>query len=179
LTDFTDLEDAAKRVSSGDLSAFERIVAATSTSLVRLGARILGNPADAEDVVQEAYVNAYRALRDGRFDGRSSIRTWLFRIVTNASLTALRGRARRPVPIDTADDVLADGRLGSPEAVVALSELSTLLSELPDDQRAAIVLKVVEGLSSAEVAEILQCTEGAVEQRLVRARATLRKRSGS
>jgi RNA polymerase sigma-70 factor, ECF subfamily len=170
------LEEAARRVHSGEVAAFQAIVDGTSARLVRLAARMLGNLTDAEDVVQEAYVKAYRFLAEGRFDGKASVHTWLYRIVANASVDALRSRSRRPVPTDVLPDVALDGA-ASAEAHVALAELSDWLEALPAGERAAVVLKAVEGLSSAEVATILGCSEGAVEQRLVRARATLRRRS--
>jgi RNA polymerase sigma-70 factor (ECF subfamily) len=169
------LEEAVALVCSGDTAAFQRIVDATSARLVRLGARMLGSVVDAEDVVQEAYVKAYKALTTGEFDGRSNVSTWLYRIVTNQAIDAMRGRARRPKPTDTADDSTSD--LASAEEKLALAELADWMDELPADQRAALVLKAVEGMTSPEIAEVLQCSEGAVEQRLVRARAALRKRS--
>ena len=136
---------------------------------------MLGNVTDAEDVVQEAYVKAHRALMTGEFDGRANVSTWLYRIVTNQSIDAMRSRKRRPQPTDTADESTSD--LASAEQKLALTELEDWMSELPADQRAALVLKAVEGLTSPEIAEVLQCREGAEEQRLVRARAALRKRS--
>lgn len=169
------LGEAVQRVRSGDTAAFQRIVDATSARLVRLSARMLGSVVDAEDVVQEAYVKAYNALVTGDFDGRSNVATWLYRIVTNQSIDAMRGRARRPKPTDTADDTSSD--LASAEQKLALAELADWMDELPPDQRAALVLKAVEGMTSPEIAEVLQCSEGAVEQRLVRARSALRKRS--
>lgn len=169
------LDQAALRVRSGDAAAFARIVEATSARLVRLAARMLGSVTDAEDVVQEAYVKAYRALTTGEFDGRARVSTWLYRIVTHQAIDAMRGRARRPKPTDTADDSSSD--LASAEEKLALRELEGWLEDLPPEQRAALVLKAVEGLTSPEIAEVLQCSEGAVEQRLVRARAALRKRS--
>lgn len=169
------LDEAVERVRSGDTAAFQKIVDASSARLVRLAARMLGSVVDAEDVVQEAYVKAYRALMSGEFDGRANVSTWLYRIVTNQAIDAMRGRARRPKPTDTADESMSD--LASAEQKLALAELSDWMSELPPDQRAALVLKAVEGLTSPEIAEVLQCSEGAVEQRLVRGRAALRKRS--
>ncbi len=168
------LDDAAERATRGDVSAFEEIVSATSAELVRLSARMLGNVADAEDAVQEAYVRAYRALTSGQFDRRARVRTWLYRIVINASIDAKRKRKR------TATDELVEGAVGweggaAAEATLALRELADWLGDLPDDQRTALVLKTVEGMSSAEIAEVMECSEGAVEQRLVRARAALRQ----
>jgi len=169
------LGEAVERVRAGDAAAFQRIVDATSARLVRLAARMLGNVIDAEDVVQEAYVKAYRGLMAGEFDGRANVSTWLYRIVTNQSIDAMRSRKRRPQPTDLADESTSD--LASAEMKLALAELSDWMSDLPPDQKAALVLKAVEGLTSPEIAEVLQCSEGAVEQRLVRARGALRKRS--
>lgn len=169
------LTEAVERVQAGDAAAFQRIVDATSTRLVRLAARMLGSVSDAEDVVQEAYVKAYRALAFGEFDRRANVATWLYRIVTNQAIDAMRGRARRPKPTDTADETSSD--LASAEQKMALAELADWMGELPPEQRAALLLKAVEGMTSQEIAEVLQCSEGAVEQRLVRGRAALRKRS--
>jgi len=173
-----DLDEAVRRVVRGDTDAFRRIVDATSEGLVRLGARIVGSLSEAEDVVQDSYVKAYQALTSGRFERRSSVTTWLRHIVTNTAIDALRSRSRRPVPSDTITESGWDGEAGA-EAHMALSELNELLGALPPDQRAAVVLQSVEGHAVSEIAVILGCSEGAVEQRLVRARATLRERSAS
>jgi RNA polymerase sigma-70 factor (ECF subfamily) len=127
-------------------------------------------------VVQEAYVKAYRALAAGQFDRRSSVKTWLYRIVTHATIDAARTRARRPESSDTAAIESCWAGPEQADARLALAELDDLIADLPPDQRAAITLKAVEGCSSAEVAEILECSEGAVEQLLVRARHTLRSK---
>ena len=169
------LDEAVARVLQGDAAAFQRIVEATSARLVRLSARIVGNLADAEDVVQEAYVNAYKALATAQFDRRSRVETWLYRIVVNGSIDAKRVRSRGAVPSDTIAELGWDGA-GSAEARVALAELSDMLSELPPDQKAALVLKSVEGFSAAEIGEMMGRAEGAVEQLLVRARAALKKK---
>lgn len=173
-----DLDEAVRRVVQGDTDAFRRIVDATSEGLVRLGARIVGSLSEAEDVVQDSYVKAYQALTSGRFERRSSVTTWLRHIVTNTAIDSLRSRSRRPVPSDTIAESGWDGEAGA-EAHMALAELNELLGALPPDQRAAVVLQSVEGHAVSEIAAILGCSEGAVEQRLVRARATLRERSAS
>jgi RNA polymerase sigma-70 factor, ECF subfamily len=171
----SNLEGAVARFLKGDTAAFQEVVDATSARLVRLSARMLGNMADAEDVVQEAYVKAYRSLLDGQFDRRAKVETWLYRIVVNAAIDARRKRARREPVLEIPEDTTAAD--DSPiEARLALAEIADWLGALPADQQAALVLKVVEGRESAEIAEILGCSEGAVEQRLVRARAALRQR---
>ena len=169
------LEKAVDRVLSGDRSAFQQIVDGTSQKLVRLGARIMGNQADAEDVVQEAYVKAYRALTAGEFDRRASVNTWLYRIVVNGAIDAKRSRTRRAESSDEQVDPGWDGAARA-EARLALSELDDWLQALPAEQRAALVLQSMEGLNNTEIAQVMGVSEGAVEQRLVRARATLRQK---
>lgn len=180
-----DLKLVAKQAADGDRAAFRTIVVHTQDRLYRLAARIMGNTADAEDVLQEAYVRAHRALTEGRFESRANVSTWLHRIVTNGAVDALRARDRRK------EDAAAEERDSSAPRVarfdqhvtqdvkLALRELGEWLDALPPQQRAAIVLKAIEGHTTAEVAEILELTPGAVEQLLVRARATLRLRRAS
>ncbi len=170
-----DLSLAARRVEAGDRAQFRVIVEHTQRDLFRLAARVTGSLTEAEDVLQEAYLKAFRALSDGQFDRRAGLKTWLYRVVTNTAIDSLRRKAVRPAG---SDDKLEStvARTDDPEAHMALRELSDWLGELPPDQRAAVVLKSVEGLTTPEVAKILECSEGAVEQRLVRARATLRRR---
>lgn len=169
------LEKAVDRVLSGDRSAFQQLVEATSQRLVRLGARIMGNQADAEDVVQEAYVKAYRALTAGGFERRSSTMTWLYRIVVNGAIDAKRSRTRRAEAGDLQVDPGWDGAAFA-DARLALSELDEWLAALPAEQRAALVLQSMEGMNNSEIAQVMGVSEGAVEQRLVRARTALRQR---
>lgn len=169
------LEEAATQVQHGDTAAFQRIVASTGDLLVRLCARILGDIEDAEDAVQETYLKAYRALIQGQFDHRSSVKTWLYRIATNTALDLLRSRKAR-APLDSS--LGTSQPLALIEQRLALRELHEWLGGLPEEQRVTLLLSVVEGLPSAEIGEILGCSEGAVEQRLVRARAALRKKRG-
>jgi RNA polymerase sigma-70 factor (ECF subfamily) len=135
----------------------------------------MGNQADAEDVVQEAYVKAYRALTAGEFDRRASVNTWLYRIVVNGAIDAKRSRTRRAESSDEQVDPGWDGAARA-EARLALSELDDWLQALPAEQRAALVLQSMEGLNNTEIAQVMGVSEGAVEQRLVRARATLRQK---
>lgn len=168
------LQIAAKQVAAGHSEAFRTIVEYTHVRLVQLGLRILGDRSEAEDVLQEAYVKAHQALVEGRFDQRASIETWLYRIVTHAAIDAAR-RGKRVARLSRALIHVVTPTRADPDSHVALKQLAEWLHQLPEDQYAALVLKVVEGLSSAEVAAVLECSEGSVEQRLVRARATLRQ----
>ena len=168
-----DLRFLAARVAKGDDAAFRGIVDRTRAPLYRLAARLCGDLGEAEDALQEAYVDAYRALREGRYDGRSKVETWLYRIVTNACVDALR--RRREARGAEAREPHFDGLVAA-EARVALRELDALLGDLAPQDRVALVLTTVEGLSAKAAADALGCSEGAIEQRLVRARAALRAR---
>ncbi len=162
----------AARVAEGDRAAFRQIVEHTRTPLYRLACRLLGDLGDAEDALQEGYLSAFRGLAQGQYDGRAKVETWLYRIVTNACIDALRKRVA--VADDTKREPRFDG-LVTAEARVALRELDARLASLSPADRAALVLVAVEGLSAREAADVLQCSEGALEQRLVRARAALRE----
>lgn len=136
---------------------------------------MLGNVADAEDLVQEAFLRAHRALLERKFDERSSVETWLYRIVTNLALDQLRSRKRSGQTVEANDEMMTeDGN--SAESRLALRELDGWMSELAPEQRVALVLSAMEGLSNAEIASMMNCSEGSVEQRLVRARSALRQK---
>lgn len=160
--------------------------------------RMLGSVHDAEDLVQETYLRAWRAY--DRFEGRSSLRTWLYRIATNACLTALETRSRRPLPsglgapssdpegelaerpevpwLEPVPDLLVGAWPGDPAAIVTSRESIRLafiaaLQYLPARQRAVLVLREVLNWRAAEVAELLGTTAAAVNSMLQRARAQI------
>ncbi len=168
----SELAPAVRKVRGGDPEAFRVIVEATAAPMLRLAARITGNRAEGEDVLQDAYVKAYRAILGGGFDGRSKVETWLYRIVANAALDYVR--SRRAQRLTCAEPAVIVQDLPRAESALALMELGDWLSVLPAEQRTVLVLKAVEGRTSAEIAELLGCSEGAVEQRLFRARSALR-----
>ncbi|GLY50985.1 sigma-70 family RNA polymerase sigma factor [Lentzea sp. NBRC 102530] len=153
--------------------------------------RMLGSLHDAEDLVQETYLRAWKAY--GNFEGRSSVRTWLYRIATNACLTALDGRARRPLPFGLGtqgstqqDELTQDHEIPwlepfptDPAAIVGERESTRLafvaaLQHLPPRQRAVLVLRDVLRLSAAETADELDMTVAAVNSALQRAHAQLK-----
>lgn len=163
-------------MSAGEPDAFRLIVEGCSTRLVRLGARMLGNVTDAEDLVQEAFLRAHRALIERQFDGRSSVETWLYRIVSNLAVDQLRARRRRGGRTEEASDEMVSTEGNSAESMLALRELDEWMSDLAPEQRVALVLSAIEGHTNAEIALMMNTTEGSVEQRLVRARAILRQK---
>jgi RNA polymerase sigma-70 factor (TIGR02960 family) len=187
-------EATLARAQAGDGDAFRELTGPYRRELLAHCYRILGSVADAEDVLQEALLAAWRSL--GGFDGRS-LRAWLYRITTNRCLNYLRDESRRPQTVSLPDpgptpvrsddpwwleaypDVLLDDVATGPEArydareSIALSFVAGL-QRLPPQQRAVLVLRDVLGFPAAEVAGILGTTPAAVNSALIRARAGVR-----
>ncbi len=161
------------RAATGDPGAFADMVRYYDRRLRALAWRLLGDQAAMDDVLQEVYVKAYRALP--RFHHGSSPGTWLHRITYNACIDEVRRRARRPhQPYDEQLAVEAHAGAG-PEAVVAdRAALAQALGRLPADQRAAVILVDAEGFDYRSAAEVLGVAAGTVASRLSRARAALR-----
>jgi RNA polymerase sigma-70 factor (ECF subfamily) len=164
---------------AGDERAFRRLVDPFHRALEVHCYRMLGSPHDAEDVVQETFLRAWRALE--RFEPRASIQTWLYRIATNACLDELERRPRRPEPVEPFPGSPLDGVSSptyDPAARYAIREgvelaLLRAIQELPGRQRAVLILRDVLGWTSPEVADMLESTVAAVNSALQRARATL------
>ena len=194
-------EVALARARAGDGEAFSELVAPYRRELQVHCYRILGSVQDAEDLLQETLLAAWRGL--DRFEERASLRVWLYRIATNRCLNALRDRGRRPKEqamveppeptrlseplwLEPYPDALLEGvgdvalgpaaRYEADEAI-ALAFIAAL-QHLPPRQRCVLVLRDVLGLGTDDVAAILDCTEGSVKGALQRARATLRDRLG-
>lgn len=158
------------------VAEFHLIVDRTAKRLFRLAARISGSESDAQDILQESYLRAFRSLSTKAFTPNASVDTWLYSIVANVALNWQRSRTRLTERETAWAAPRAEGTASDAEARVALRELSAWLDLLPPEQRIALVLKELEGLTAKEVAAVLDITEGAVEQRLVRARETLREK---
>ena len=174
-------EDAGlvRQSQRGDLAAFNAIVERYQTQVFNLAARMLGNRASAEDVTQETFISAYRAI--GRFRG-GSLRAWLLRIASNASRDFLRASRRRP-EFSLDESLLNPGfqvpQAGeSPEQQVISGELGAEIQRailsLPEDQRTVLVLVDVQGSSYEEAADVTGASLGTVKSRLSRARARVR-----
>jgi RNA polymerase sigma-70 factor (ECF subfamily) len=169
-------EDMAlvERCRRGDLAAFEELYRAHAGKLFSVACRMVGNPADAEDLLQEIFLSAHRKL-DG-FRGDSALGTWLYRLATNHCLDHLRSRAARMNQVtDTLDDEpgQAAGR-SLAEQTVTKMDLERALARLPEGCRAAFVLHDVQGLEHREVAEVLGVAEGTSKSQLHKARQRLR-----
>ena len=168
-----DLVDRCRR---GELGAFEELYRAHSGRLFSLAVRMLGNPADAEDQLQEIFLSAHRKLES--FRGESALGTWLYRLGMNQILDHVRSRAARTGQLtDGLDDasLLADGaghRLA--DRAIDRIDLERALAELPEGCRAAFVLHDVEGLEHKEVSEVLGIAEGTSKSQVHKARLRLR-----
>jgi RNA polymerase sigma-70 factor (ECF subfamily) len=160
----------------GDGRAFEELVIRYQHRVFGVAFRMLGNAAEAEDVAQEAFLRAYRGIAE--FRGDSALATWLYAIVSRLALNRLGAGERRVIRQgEEALAFVADGQSG-PAAAAEQSELQGALhraiAELPDERRAAIVLRDIEGLSYEEIARALELPVGTVRSRIHRARMDLK-----
>lgn len=181
-----DETDSARRVAGGDTAAFEDLMRRHNPTLFRVARAILRDDAEAEDALQEAYLQAYRTI--GGFRGESKLSTWLARIVANEALMRLRKRKRRaaivPLHASASSDELQEipdtNMNHTPEVSAQRTEMRLLLEHvidsLPDDFRAVFVLRAVEELSVEETALVLGIPQPTVRSRFFRARALLRER---
>ncbi len=166
------------RAQQGEVAAFEDLIAAHSARVFRMLTRVLGNAADAEEVAQETFLKAWRALAG--FRGESRFSTWLYRIAINEANRRLAYEARRhTLPIDDVADRVPDLAEG-PAALAESAELEAFLerciAELPPHYRAAVVLRDVEGLTNEEAAEALGLELRNFKSRLHRGRMAIRRR---
>ena len=174
-----------EKLRAGDKAEFARLVETYSGVVYRLAIKMVEDPQDAEDVLQETFIKAFRGL--SRFGGRSSLSTWLYRIATNESLMLLRRRKPATVsidePLETADSEQEPRQIVDfccmPEeelmSVEARAYMDNAVETLPPSLRAVFLLRDIEGLSTLETAEALNLSEMAVKTRLSRARMRLRE----
>ena len=178
-------QELVARAQAGDRRAFDLLVLKYQQKVAGLIARYLRDPNEVQDVAQEAFIKAYRAL--GGFRGESAFYTWLYRIAINAAKNHLASRGRRPprddIEMEVAEQLESGGRLremGTPENHLLSEEIAQTvqkaLDELPEDLRTAIVLRELEGLSYEEIAEAMDCPIGTVRSRIFRARDAIDKR---
>jgi RNA polymerase sigma-70 factor, ECF subfamily len=171
---------------AGDREAFARLVDETSAHIYRVALQILGDDQDAEDVLQETYIKAYRALPE--FEGRSSLTTWLYRIAVNETLMQVRKRKPPTVSVDESTPFDAEAESEGmeivdfcclPEAELLSAEsrrfLDLAVQNLPANLRVVFVMRDLEGLSISDTAEALNLSENNVKTRLLRARLRLRQ----
>lgn len=170
------------RVQRGDRTAFDLLVRKYQHKVAKLVGRYVRNRAEIEDVTQETFIRAYRAL--GAFRGESAFYTWLYRIAVNTAKNYLEAQSRRPMAgdleVEDAEQVEAGGQLrdtATPERHLLTDEIATTIrnaiEKLPPDLRTAITLRELEGLSYEEIAEIMDCPVGTVRSRIFRAREAI------
>ncbi len=176
-------QELVRRAQSGEKRAFELLVIKYQRKLARLLGRLVRDQAEVEDVTQEAFIKAYRALPS--FRGDSAFYTWLYRIGINTAKNYLVTNGRRP-PTSTAfssedaegfDDADQLRDMNTPENELASKQIAEIVSatmdELPEELRTAITLREIEGLSYEEIAEIMNCPIGTVRSRIFRAREAI------
>lgn len=175
-------QQLVQRVQAGDKSAFNLLVTKYQHRVLKLVGRFVNDAAEAEDVAQEAFIKAYRALAS--FRGDSAFYTWLYRIAINTAKNALVSNRRRPVDfnLDLQDPEQYDRHAklkeaDTPEGVLLTEEIREVvekaMEQLPEDLRTAIVLRELEGLSYEEIAEAMDCPVGTVRSRIFRAREAI------
>ncbi|MES2741543.1 MAG: sigma-70 family RNA polymerase sigma factor [Pseudomonadota bacterium] len=166
------------RFQSGETGAFDLLVARHQHRLMRMISRIVRNPQEAEDMVQETFINAYRGMR--LFRGEAAFRTWLYRIGINAAKNCMAAQRQRLATESDAgidpDGVVAEQLrdLNTPESLLATKQLAAILEQalaaLPLDLRSALVLREIEGCGYEEISAIMACPIGTVRSRIFRAR---------
>jgi RNA polymerase sigma-70 factor (ECF subfamily) len=172
-------QDLVNRVQAGDKRAFDLLVLKYQNRIVKLVSRFVHDPMEAQDVTQEAFIKAYRAI--GSFRGDSAFYTWLYRIATNAAKNFLVAQKRRPpamgVDAMEAEQYAVDTRLKekeTPENLVVTEELKSVIFKtiegLPGDLKEAITLREMECMSYEDIAVIMECPVGTVRSRIFRAR---------
>lgn len=171
-----------RRVQQGDKQAYNLLVGKYQQKILRLVSRFIRDSMECEDVTQEAFIKAYRALPN--FRGESAFYTWLYRIAVNTAKNYLVSARRRPPSQDLdaqeASNSLAGANfvdLNTPESTLMNDELLSVIrctiAELPDNLRDAIVYREFDGMSYEEIAEVMDCPIGTVRSRIFRARETL------
>jgi RNA polymerase sigma-70 factor (ECF subfamily) len=170
-----------ERVQAGDKQAFDLLVSKYQRRLMRLLTRIVNDTAEAEDVVQETFIKAYRALR--HFRGDSAFYTWLYRIGINTAKNALANQGRRVAMADAEEQAegYGDGEqlrdINTPESMLASKQIAqtvnAAMDALPVDLRTAIALREIEGLTYEEISDIMACPIGTVRSRIFRAREVI------
>ena len=175
-----------ERVRRGERHAFDLLVIKYQRKIMRLLSRMIHDPAEIEDVAQEAFIKAYRALP--QFRGDSAFYTWLYRIALNTARNWQSASFRRPATVaplenedgETFDQIDGLSDQSTPESLMASRQVAqavnAAIDELPDDLRTAIVLREIEGMSYEEIASTMQCPIGTVRSRIYRAREAIAAR---
>lgn len=182
MTDQVTDQELVRRVQKGDKRAFDLLFSRYQGKIFGLVTRYVRDRQEVEDVVQEAFIKAFRALP--RFRGDSQFYTWLYRIAINTAKNHLVARARRPpgsdIDADDAESYEPMRQVENPESELARDQLSKVIhqaiADLPDDLRSAVTLREFDGMSYEQIAEIMECPVGTVRSRIFRARESIDKK---
>ncbi|HEY0722275.1 MAG TPA: RNA polymerase sigma factor RpoE [Gammaproteobacteria bacterium] len=176
-------QELVRRVQKGDKRAFDLLVLKYQHKIAKLISRYIRDPDEVQDVAQEAFIKAYRALAN--FRGESAFYTWLYRIAINTSKNHLMAQGRRPPGSDveledaliTEEGAAALSDVDTPEGLALTDEIERVIlaaiEALPEELRTAITLRELEGLSYEEIAEAMSCPVGTVRSRIFRAREAI------
>jgi len=174
-------QELVEQVQKGDKKAFDILVLKYQHKIQNLVSRFVHDPVEAQDVTQEAFLKAYRAL--GNFRGDSAFYTWIYRIAINTAKNYLVAQDRRPpdgdIDAEEAEQYMDSGLhdIDSPERLLLTEEIQRTvikaIEDLPDDLRTAITLRELEGLSYEEIASSMDCPVGTVRSRIFRAREAI------
>lgn len=176
--------DLVKRVQAGDSTAFDILVQKYQHKVVNLVGRFVSDQAECQDIAQDAFIKAFRAINS--FRGDSQFYTWLYRIAANTAKNFLASRARKSpaYSVDVEDAEHFEGESGlkeyaNPENLLLTDEIRATtfraIENLPDDLKSAITLRELDGLSYEEIADVMDCPIGTVRSRIFRARDVIDK----
>jgi len=175
-------QELVVRVQKGDKSAFDLLVRKYQHRIAKLVSRYVYDRSEVEDVTQEAFIKAYRAIKG--FRGESAFYTWLYRIAINTAKNYLVAQGRRPSIADVETEDAEASDIGTnlrdattPERQMLADEIGRtverVLAALPEDLRTAVTLREIDGLSYEEIAEVMNCPIGTVRSRIFRAREAI------
>ncbi len=176
--------ELVKRVQAGDTGAFDLLVQKYQHKVINMVGRFVSDHAECQDIAQDAFIKAYRAING--FRGDSQFYTWLYRIAANTAKNHLASRARKSpgYTVDIEDAQHFEGESGlkeyaNPENLLLTDEIRqtifTVIEKLPDDLKSAITLREIDGLSYEEIADVMDCPIGTVRSRIFRARDVIDK----
>ena len=176
-------QELVDRAKNGDLKAFDLLVLKYQRRVFRLISRVIKNNSEVEDVAQECFIKAYRAIH--QFRGGSAFYTWLYRIAVNTAKNYLFSKGRRPIALselkksedsdsfDMLDAVSNENPEGNMAGLQIAEAVNKAVKNLPDELSTAVVLREMDGLSYEEIAEVMNCPIGTVRSRIFRAREAI------
>jgi RNA polymerase sigma-70 factor (ECF subfamily) len=176
-------QELVERAKNGDLKAFDLLVLKYQRRVFRLVSRVIKNNSEVEDVAQECFIKAFRAIH--QFRGDSAFYTWLYRIAVNTAKNYLFSKGKRPIALselkksedsdsfDMLDAVSNEDPEGNMAGLQIAEAVNKAVKKLPDELSTAVVLREMDGLSYEEIAEVMNCPIGTVRSRIFRAREAI------